>query len=394
MDIRGVVPLDEKSLIDTAVANTGLSDFGDDSWREPFQVLVKALDDESELNLVGRLMTRSDLLVMLEARLRVEEYYKRHPEIDDQEIVKPLLIVGQGRSGTTYLQNLLTSDPDNETVATWEAMFPCPPPEAATYLTDPRVDRADRLVTQMNRVAPTIESMHEFNARVPTESIQVQSLAFRSPAWFDSLLGQVPSYAAYMSRQNPADAYRYEKRVLKLLQWRNPRRTWIMKSPFAITHLPRVLEVYPDVGFIWTHRDPVKSLSSMISLMGTLHWIRSDRPFVGEALTQFTNADLSGAMMSQPIRWLEDGSLPAERLCNVQYTQLLQDPLSVVEQIYSAFGIDLSTRARVAMAEHLERDKRSRRPAHQYDLGSDEEIQLERAAFTAYQQYFGVEDEI
>ena len=118
MDIQGVVPLDENSLIETAKRNTGLDDFGDDDWREPFQVLIKSLEEESELHLIGRLMARSDLLMHLEGRLWIEDTYKKHPEIDEQQIVKPLLIMGQGRSGTTGLHHMLSNDPVNRSPMT------------------------------------------------------------------------------------------------------------------------------------------------------------------------------------------------------------------------------------------------------------------------------------
>lgn len=392
-DLPSVVPLDARSLIEAATARTGLDDFGDDDWREPFEVLVRSLDTEANLHLMGRLMTRSDLLITLEARLRIEAMYTRHPEIDEQVITKPLVIIGQGRSGTSMLLNALVEDPAMGTVRNWEALFPCPPPESATYTTDDRIARADGLTTQWNRVAPTIESMHEFSGSVPTESIHVHCTSFRSPAWFD-LMGQVPSYAQYMADQDPADAYHYEKRVLKLLQWRNPRRTWVMKSPYTLTHLPSVLDAYPDAGFIWTHRDPVKALASVVSLIGTLHWMRSDVPFQGDSLAQFTNSDLAAAMMSQPIRWLQEGKLSASQLCNVQYQDLVKDPMAAIENIYEFFGLPFSLEGRQAISNHLQNNARSNRPAHTYDIGSDEEILMEREAFKPYQEFFNVASEI
>lgn len=391
-DLRALVPLDERSLLEAATRSTGLDDFGDEAWREPFRILVKSLDEESGLTLMGRLMTRSDLIITLRARLEIEAAYTAHPEIEDEEIVGPLIIVGQGRSGTTLLQDVLAADPDNGTPRNWEVLFPCPPPEAESYRTDPRIARADALTTQWNRVAPEIESMHEFNGWAPTESIHLHCLAFRSPAWFD-LFGQAPSYAAYMMSQDPAEAYRYEKRVLKLLQWRNPRRTWVMKSPFTVTHMPSVLDVYPDAGFVWIHRDPVKALASVVDLIGTLHWMRSDQPFIGDSLAQFTNPDLAAAMMSQPIRWLEDGSLPRARLCNVQYHDFVRNPLPVIATIYAAFGLELSDAGGEAMQRRYDECRRDRRPAHRYEVGSQDEITLEREAFGPYQEYFGVPEE-
>jgi hypothetical protein len=142
MDIASLVPLRPEELIETAKSNTGLSDFGSGPWRDGFEVLVHALNEEAELNLVGRLMTRSDLLIWLEERLRIEDAYRRHPEIEDERIDAPVFIIGQARSGTSILFELLSADRQFGVPMNWEIMFPCPPPEAATYRTDPRIDKA------------------------------------------------------------------------------------------------------------------------------------------------------------------------------------------------------------------------------------------------------------
>lgn len=394
MNLTSVVPLDAKSLIDQAVRNTGLSDFGNPNWYEPFNVLTRALDEEANLNLMGRLMTRSDLLLMLEARLMIEACYQQHPEIDAEEIRQPLFIIGQGRSGTSMLQNLLTADPRNKAVSAWEAYRPCPPPEAATYATDPRIDQYSALIGQINRVIPEIQSMHEFDPRLPTENIHLHCLSFMSPAWFGPFGGQVPSYNRYIQSIDPLEIYAYEKRVLKLLQWRNPRDHWVLKSPASIMHLPAILKVYPDVGFIWTHRDPVKALSSVVSLIGTLFWCRTDTPFIGDSLSQYTNADLSAALMNMPIDWLENGELPAGRLCNIHYQDLIKDPLGEISRLYEHYAIPLTDEARSAMQRYLDANPRTSRPSHHYSAGPDEQITRERSCYARYLDYFQVATEV
>jgi hypothetical protein len=392
MDIRSLVPLDENSLLRAARENTGLTDFGADEWHEPFKVLIKSLDQESELTLMGRLMTRSDLLLYLQARLQVEDTYKKHPEINDEQILKPMMIIGQGRSGTSALQNMLSEDPENGVCRTWEAMFPCPPPAKASYFTDPRIERADKLITQWNRVTPEVETVHEFTGLIPTESIHVYCLNFMSTGWLN-IAGQIPSYNIYMHGRSMVPALAYEKRVLKLLQWKNPRKHWILKSPDIARYIPDALAVYPDMHFVWTHRDPVRALASMINLIGILGWIRSNKPQMRGAYEQVTDPELMAAQLSAPIDLIEQGLLPRAQLCNVQYQEFMRDPVAVAEQVYRFMGRTMTHAGRAAMSRYMSERPREARPKAKIDLGTSEQISAERRAFQRYQDYFNVPNE-
>lgn len=394
MDIKSVVPLDENSLLSHAKANTGLDDFGADDWYEPFQVLIKAFDEESELNLMGRLMTRSDVLMYLQARLQIEDTYKRHPEIEDEQIVKPLYIIGQGRSGTTLMQKVLAADPDNGTTLQWEMVFPCPPPEKETYLTDPRIEKAHGLIDQLNRVVPELPSMHTFAARHPNEGPMLHCIAFQSPVWFTGFGGNVPSYVKHMQKIGMSGAYQYEKRIMKLLQWKNPRKRWVMKSPVYQGDLEVIMQVFPDVGFVWPHRDPVKALASITNLIGTLMWSRSDRKLGGKEYQAATDAELGAMMMTAPIKLMESGVLPKERLANVQFKDLVSDPLKTVADIYKHFGDEFSEESKVAIASYLDKHEKESRTTHSYDFGDAQQIATDRAAFSEYQEYFSVPNEI
>ncbi|MFA5633159.1 MAG: sulfotransferase [Porticoccaceae bacterium] len=392
LDLKGVVPLDENSLIEHAKRNTGLSDFGADDWYEPFQVFIKSLDEEADLSLMGRLMTRSDILMHLEARLKIEDAYKKHPEIADEQINNPIFILGSGRSGTSAIQNLLSCDPDNATPKHWEALLPAPPPEAATYETDPRIDIADKRMTQWNRVTPEIESMHEFNGRMPTELIQIETISFQSFAWL-GLYGYCPSYIAYMHGKSALPAFHYAKRVLKLLQWKNPRKRWLIKSPDALRFLPDLFQVFPDLRLLWMHRDPIKAVSSMVSLVGTLSWIRSDKVLGEDTLAQVTNPANLAATLHQAIDWIEQGVIPAKQIANVQYLDFIDDPLATIEGLYKHLDIELTPTALAAMRHYLDEHPREQRPAHRYNTGKAELYGEERELFARYENYFGVHRE-
>jgi Sulfotransferase family len=394
LDLKGVIPLDENSLIGRAKANTGLSDFGDDDWYEPFKILIKGLDEEGALTLMGRIMTRSDLLMNLEARLRIEDTYQKHPEIEDLELASPMLIIGAGRCGSSAMLNVLSHDPDNGTINDWNALFPCPPPETATYQTDPRIAVADRIATQWNRVTPELASMHEFGGNIPVELVKLETMSFQSTAWLD-MYGYSQSYNEYMALQpDHMPALLYAKRVLKLLQWKNPRKRWLLKSPDAMRYLPDAIKAFPELQLIWLHRDPLKAVSSMVSMMGTLFWVRSDRPLSEDAVTHLSNPGVMAGLFNMVIDQIELGKIPAKRLHNVHYVDFVADQMKVIETLYTGMGIHLSEPGRAAIASYLRDNPRENRPSHKYSGGDAAWYDEERRLYERYQTYFNVMAEI
>lgn len=392
MNISGVVPLDEESLLSAAQRATGLSDFGRDDWREPFRIFIRSLEEESELNLMGRIRTRSEILQLLEARLQIEDAYRRHPEIADERIEKPIIVVGQGRSGTSFLLNLLSEDPDNGVIRIWETIYPCPPPEKATYLTDPRIERAHQAITQWNRVTPEFATMHEFGGAIPAECSPVIAMNFMSISWL-ACFGQVPAYESYMAAQPVEPALRYHQRVLKLLQWKNPRRRWVLKDPMHLDRLEALLKLYPDACFVWPHRDPVKALASVVSSMGTVQWGRSDHPFKNNSLDIGLDPDIVGARFNAIIDKIESGDVPKDRLFNVLYRDLIDDPIGTIAALYRYFDIEFTGKAREAIAAYCERNPRGARATHRVGSAAQEDVEYERRALRRYQDYFGIPDE-
>jgi hypothetical protein len=393
LDIKAVVPLDENSLLAAAMKNTGLSDFGGEDWREPFRVFVKALDEEADLNLMGRLMTRSDILMHLEARLRIEQTYKDHPEIDAQELAPPILIVGSGRCGSSAIQNLLSLDPDNSSPRHWEALFPTPPPEKDTYFSDPRIGVTDARMDQWNRVTPELLSVHEFRGHMPTELLQIEAISFQNSGWLD-LYGVAPSFNAYLAPRGFVPSMTYAKRVLKLLQWRNRRKRWILKSPDAMRSLADVFKVFPDIRLVWMHRDPLKAVASAVSLVGTLCWIRSDKPLNEQMIQSITNPVNLSNTFNRILDQIDSGEIPGERIHHIKYPDFIADPIGTIESLYKDLGVSLSAPARSAMEEFLKKSPREARPAHKYGLGDSDQVSRERELFARYQNRFGIESEL
>ena len=392
MDLAGVVPLDEASLLATAERNTGLSDYGAEHWRGAFQALVKSFDEEAALNLMGRLRVRSDLLIWLEARLTIEETYKQHPEIEDETIEAPMVVVGQGRSGTTAMVNVLSAHPDNGSVKTWEAMFPCPPPEKDTYVTDPRIKKADKLIQQWNRIVPRIVALHDYTGAVPTECIQALNISFMGYNWLNAM-APVPSYSAAVVGTSMVPALEDYKRLLKLLQWKNPRKQWVLKAPSHLQWLPDLMTVFPDAKLIWPHRDPLKAMASVVNLIGCMQWCSTDHPFGDGALETYTNSDMLAGLLNMAIDWLETAQLPPDRICHLQFKEFVDDRIAGVKHVYETFGLELTDAGLAAMQQYVDDNPRGNRPPHIYSIGPDEQVKYERRAFARYQEYFHVPNE-
>jgi len=387
-DGDAVAPLQADELIATATRRTGLADFGPDDWREPFQILVRAIEAEAELHLFGRMWTRQELLLFLENRLHIEAAYKAHPEIEDEVIDRPVFVTGLPRSGTSILFELLAQDTQFMAPANWEFQLPCPPPEAATYRNDPRVPRAHDLITMMGRVAPTYQTMHEMGAWIPNECGVAFRLSFRAPHLAATY--QVPTYTNWLYAADQEPAYRYYKRLLKLLQWRNPRTHWLLKAPDHQSFMPVLFKVFPDARVVVTHRDPVKAQGSVTNLMGTLYWMRSDKPFDARAFEELLTPEGTAARLNQMIDWIESGAVPARQLTHSRYADLIDNPLTALETLYANMGFPLTAATRSAVQNYLSHKPQGKFGAHVYKV---DEQNRNRALFARYQQYFNVPSE-
>ena len=392
MDIASLVPLRAQELLDTAMANTGLSDFGKDEWREPFEILVKAINEEAELNLFGRLMTRSDLLIWLQERLEIEETYRRHPEIEDEVVDAPVFIVGQARSGTSILFELLSQDGQFGVPTNWEIMFPCPPPEAATYRSDPRIAKAQHLLTQWHRVAPSFLAMHELGASIPNECKVAMNCTFVT----DNLTGifQIPSYYQWLTQADLSVPYAYYKRMLKLLQWKNPRSHWLLKSPSHTESLPVLFKVFPDAQVVYTHRDPIKARASVTNLLGTLYWMRSDKPFDATAFERLMTPEAYAHSLNRVIGQIEDGTIPRSRIHDLLFADLMAQPQETIVRLYQQMGLQLSEQTRSSMLNYLAQKPQGKFGKHQYSVGERDQIASERKIFVRYQQFHHVPEEV
>lgn len=394
MDMSGIIPLDEQSLLDQARRNTGLDDFGDNEWLPHFRLLLQGIKDEADLNFFGRILTRSDLLIYLEARLSITDTYKRHPEIDQEVIKEPIFIVGSGRAGTTILHEVLSLDPQFRSVRRWEALFPCPPPEEATYETDQRIEKTQNLLDVIHAVSPAWSAMHVQGAKIPVEDIEFTYCAFFSEVW--PLSFQLATYEKYFADQDPSYHYFWHKRILKLLQWKFKKPHWLFKNPTFTYQIPHLLKTYPDARLIFPHRDPIVGNDSSVDVMGNIYYWRTDDPWGKLTIESRMLAKPRAELWDRVIEWMNDGTIDKDKVSNIIFQDFVHDPENTIRKIYSDLRLDLQESVINKMKNFLStRPDGGKGRKHAYSKldKNDLVLQQEREIYKKYQEYFGVPSE-
>ncbi len=384
------ISLDERSLVDEAVRRTGLRDFGGERFWEPFRIFLRALEDEAQLHFAGRVLVRGDLLNWLENRLQMTDWRRRHPEIDAERIERPLFITGLPRGGTSILHELLAQDPAHRAPRHWEVRFPCPPPERASYTSDPRIARADLEIQLWNQIVPEYLSMHELGGAIPVECVQLMAHEFLG----DELPGrhQVPSYSAWLAGADMVPAYHFHKKMLQLLQWRCRGERWVLKAPSHLSTLGALFAVYPDACIVQTHRDPLTVMASVASILFSTAWVRSDAVDPEAVLGWFTG-ETCARLLANAER--ARAAVAPGQFCDVLYQDLVRRPFEVLPRIYRHFDFEYRPEAEAAMRAYLAHKPKGKHGGHRYDFAhTGFDRALERKRFADYQARYGVPSEV
>jgi hypothetical protein len=376
--------LDVATLVAAARERAEYDDFGDDTWQEGLDVLVRALSTEGDLNPTGEQVFADQIVGYLANRLEIERCYAAHPEIDEQEIVAPLFGLGLPRTGSTALSFLLASDRSRRSLRAWEASTPCPPPETATEDTDPRIAASSVGIEMVNQMFPDFVGMLPSSPTGPAECLVIMALDFRSMVFEGMSL--VPTHTEWLLSCDMEPAYRYHKRVLKLLQWRCPPTRWWLKTPAHMPTIAALDAVYPDARFVMTHRDIASVLPSVCAVKHALMTPVTNRPDL-LALGEHETA-LWSESLRRLIAFRDDGR--EDRFFDVGFAALQADPIGAVEELYREMGDELTPATRQRMIEWWEGSAAERRSARVDPsvFGLDSDAVHEQFAF--YHDRFGL----
>ena len=364
---------------------TGLDDFGPDDFREGLDVLCDALTTEARLNDFGRIAVRANVVGALANRLEVVHHAKANPEVADERIEAPLVVIGMFRAGTTLLSHLLDQDPANRALLSWEAADPVPPPTPDDHRSGPRLEAVRAGQQLLSQINPAIDAVHHEDAGEATECLSILGQDFKSLLW--EAVANVPSYGAWLDGADHRSAYEHHRRTLQVLQSGGVRGRWTLKSPHHAIALDALTATYPDARLVLLHRDPRSLVGSVCSLITTLSGTFTDADHRAYVARRWTDVLALSIERIEAFR----AAHPEFPIVDVLYDDLVSDPVATVRSIYAGTGASLTDDAAAAMAAYVQANPKGKHGAHRYDLadfGLDDGEVIER--FGPYADRYGV----
>jgi len=385
-----LAPLDHDDLVKTAKRRTGLSDFGNPPYEESLRVLVSSCNTEANLNMFGQFAARQHFLELLETRLRLVSQWRVAPEIREESVRNPIFITGLPRSGSTFLHDLFAKDPANRVPLTWEVMFPLPFRKRAKDKPGSRIRKAESRLRMMRLINPSVVKAHPIGARLPQECIAILSYSLLSEEFL--CMFWVPSYERWLRAQDMREAYRFHRNFIAHLPCPSPAERWVFKAPDHVYSLDALIDVYPDARIVFLHRDPMKVLGSVASLATKLRSAFSGQ--IDPVRTGINEARVLNEVTVKMMEFRDRHPSLSDRFIDIQYLDLVRNPVATVRRIYEHFGLVMSANAERRMYSFLEGRRNKRRPKHVYRL-ADFGIETDRkgSCLTAYCERFGIEPE-
>lgn len=375
-------------LVAEALQATGLDDFGGDEWIEGLDVLLASLASDAELHEMGEIVAATQIGNALRTRLRIIDWHRAHPDIAERPIAAPIVILGQPRTGTTILFDLLAQDPGLRVPLTWEVADPVPPPRTETYDTDPRIAIAQAAADMTESVIPGFQAIHPSGPLRAQECVAITAGDFRSMLW--GTVFRVPTYMDWLfTEADHSSAYRYHRQFLQVLQSEHRGERWLLKTPAHQWHLAEMFAAYPDAVAVHTHRDPLIVLASVCSLMSVLHRMGTDEPSIPRLAPEWIEYLVDGNNRSMDAR--DDGTVPDGQAIDVVFADLMADSLGTIAGIYDQLGREFTDETAGAMAAFLAENSREKHGKHTYsfaDTGLDVAAARERTS--RYVTSFGV----
>jgi hypothetical protein len=331
---------------------------------------------------MGREFATGTIVGTLAARLHAQAGWRQRPECLQQDIERPLIITGIPRTGTTALHKLLSMDPQFQGLEHWLTDTPMPRPARDHWQDNPHYQATQTGLDMFYQAVPEMRAAHFTMAFDVDECLEVLKQSFVSNRFASGW--HVPSYTEWLAHQDERPAYHHYANVLRLIGAHDQRR-WLLKNPGHIAQLDVLLETFPNACIVQTHRDPVKALPSLCSVLAM-----SRRVLEGDAVQLDVIGQRECEYWSDAVtRALIVRKRASKQFFDVDHRRFHAEPLRVMSELYAYFGLQLSDTVRNSMREWLRANRSDQHGEHRYTLAEFNLNASEiRARFKEYVQHF------
>lgn len=356
--------LEPELLIRKAATKAG-QPAGEDGggWRMRLDLLCADLEAEARLNAVGRTIAHGQLVAALANRFRAQALWRRHPEIAEQPLPSPVIVLGQMRSGTTRMQRLLACDPRLAHTRFFESWNPVPLGTPRAWIDD-RKARGWLGLQAARALNPTFDAIHPTGWNAPDEEIGLQSLSIFGSAF--EAQWRVPNFCAAIEDGDALPAYREFRQLVQTIAWlrrEDGTRPWILKVPQFTQDLDALLKVFPDARLVCVSRaldEVVGSSASLVHNQMAVQSHHADPYWIAREWRR--KVDLRDDRMTAA---RARASVPQ---IDVAFEDVTSDWQGEMHRVYAMLGMSLPAPVIAAMDAYTRATAEHRRKPHRYEV--------------------------
>lgn len=374
-----------EALLEAARQRAGLSDFGDLWFTEPMDKFIESANSEAQLTPAGFAAQTEVIVKGLVSRLRMIEDIKRHPEILNETVEVAGIILGLPRTGSTIFHRLLASSPGMTAIRWFEAQNFAPFPDETPGDPQERRAYAKAMIEGWLQASPELESIHPLDPEAPDEEILILGQMFVSTMVEGMTF--VPGFTHWLDSYDQSKGHEDLKTILKYLQWQEPRRRgtkWVLKSPSNLPYAEVAAKAFPDALLIMTHRDPLQTVPSYVSMQAALYKLGAT----------IEDRDVGAFWFPRLVGWMNRFEVARDRIgedrfVDIDYRDVAREPLAQARRVLEKMGLPADGGSEAAMAEFMAGNQREQRPMHNYSLErfglNEEDI---KSAFAQYRSRY------
>ena len=294
------------------------------------------------------------------------------PAYKTQPVEKPLFIISNYRSGSTFLHRLLSQDKTNFTsMRTWDMYLT---PSITQYKLVALIEKADsllgsplkRLIKKIDRAGLQKVAIHPISFFEPEEdeNILLHNWSSFIIFYLFPFLDEMPPYQ-YFDRDLPAAEktriMSFYKSMLQRHLYMTGAAHFVSKNPSFSAKIATLKEFFPDARIIYLVRNPLDMLPSTVS------WLNYAWKVFSEPKEDYIYLDeiceLSQHWYRHPLQYLDEHPSPNHLI--LRYNDLIQHPKTIIRDFYARFGYQEPPNLEAILSDAI-RLTESRRSPHRY----------------------------